>query len=82
MRAGSLDLSGAARLAESYVEAGVNGLIILGTTGEGSLLSPPRTASLYRGSARGRPRRATGDGWRRSGRYPRGMCAGYRTGCL
>lgn len=39
MRAGSLDLSGAARLAESYVEAGVNGLIILGTTGEGSMLS-------------------------------------------
>ncbi|MEM5428870.1 4-hydroxy-tetrahydrodipicolinate synthase [Cupriavidus oxalaticus] len=39
MRAGSLDLSGAARLAERYVEAGVNGLIILGTTGEGSLLS-------------------------------------------
>ncbi|MGY2491853.1 4-hydroxy-tetrahydrodipicolinate synthase [Cupriavidus sp. CP313] len=39
MRAGSLDLPGAARLAERYVEAGVNGLIILGTTGEGSLLS-------------------------------------------
>lgn len=38
MRAGSLDLSRAARLAESYVEAGVNGLIILGTTGEGGLL--------------------------------------------
>ncbi|EON20982.1 dihydrodipicolinate synthase [Cupriavidus sp. GA3-3] len=39
MRAGSLDLQGTARLVESYVEAGVNGLIILGTTGEGSLLS-------------------------------------------
>ncbi|QUN31660.1 4-hydroxy-tetrahydrodipicolinate synthase (plasmid) [Cupriavidus sp. KK10] len=39
MGAGSLDLSGAARLAERYAEAGVNGLIILGTTGEGSLLS-------------------------------------------
>ncbi|SOZ39564.1 4-hydroxy-tetrahydrodipicolinate synthase [Cupriavidus neocaledonicus] len=39
MRGGALDLAGAARLAEHYVEAGVNGLIILGTTGEGSLLS-------------------------------------------
>ena len=39
MRAGSLDLPGAARLAEGYAEAGVNGLIILGTTGEGNLLS-------------------------------------------
>ncbi|QQX88160.1 4-hydroxy-tetrahydrodipicolinate synthase [Cupriavidus necator] len=39
MRAGSLDLPAAARLAERYLEAGVNGLIILGTTGEGSLLS-------------------------------------------
>ncbi|KWR88073.1 4-hydroxy-tetrahydrodipicolinate synthase [Cupriavidus sp. IDO] len=38
MRAGALDLSAAGRLAESYVKAGVNGLIILGTTGEGGLL--------------------------------------------
>ncbi|RDK05477.1 4-hydroxy-tetrahydrodipicolinate synthase family protein [Cupriavidus lacunae] len=39
MRAGALDLPAAARLAERYVEAGVNGLVILGTTGEGSLLT-------------------------------------------
>ncbi|AGW94399.1 4-hydroxy-tetrahydrodipicolinate synthase [Cupriavidus sp. DF5525] len=39
MRAGALDLPAAARLAERYAEAGVNGLVILGTTGEGSLLA-------------------------------------------
>lgn len=39
MRAGALDLPRAASLAEHYVRAGVNGLLILGTTGEGSLLA-------------------------------------------
>jgi 4-hydroxy-tetrahydrodipicolinate synthase len=40
MRGGALDLRAAARLAERYARAGVDGLVILGTTGEGGLLSP------------------------------------------
>ncbi|MDF3883897.1 4-hydroxy-tetrahydrodipicolinate synthase [Cupriavidus basilensis] len=40
MRGGELDLPGAQRLAAHYVASGVDGLVILGTTGEGGLLSP------------------------------------------
>jgi len=39
MRGTALDLPAAARLAEHYVRSGVGGLIILGTTGEGALLT-------------------------------------------
>lgn len=40
MRGGELDLPSAQRLAAHYVASGVDGLVILGTTGEGGLLSP------------------------------------------
>jgi len=39
MRAGAIDLPATSRLVEHYVRSGLDGLIILGTTGEGSLLS-------------------------------------------
>jgi 4-hydroxy-tetrahydrodipicolinate synthase len=40
MRGGELDLTSAQRLAAHYVASGVDGPVILGTTGEGGLLSP------------------------------------------
>lgn len=40
LHAGELDLACAQRLALHYAEAGVDGLILLGTTGEGGLLRP------------------------------------------
>jgi 4-hydroxy-tetrahydrodipicolinate synthase len=46
MSGAALDLPAAARLAERYVRAGMDGLIILGTTGEGSLLSPQERLAL------------------------------------
>lgn len=41
LRSGQPDLPGVQRLASFYAAAGVDGLIILGTTGEGGLLSEP-----------------------------------------
>ncbi|CAG2149700.1 4-hydroxy-tetrahydrodipicolinate synthase [Cupriavidus yeoncheonensis] len=46
MRGAALDLPAAARLAERYARAGVDGLVILGTTGEGGLLSPKERREL------------------------------------
>jgi 4-hydroxy-tetrahydrodipicolinate synthase len=47
MRAdGQLDLDGAQRLAAHYVAAGIDGLILLGTTGEGGLLSANEKRAL------------------------------------
>ncbi|MGO4330717.1 4-hydroxy-tetrahydrodipicolinate synthase [Cupriavidus sp. 2TAF22] len=40
LQGGELDLPCAQRLAAHYVASGVDGLVILGTTGEGALLSP------------------------------------------
>lgn len=46
MRAGRVDLARAGDLATRYAAAGVDGLIVLGTTGEGSLLSMQEGESL------------------------------------
>ena len=54
---GALDLDGAQRLATHLVDAGNDGLIINGTTGE--VVAPP-TAVTPRGRSCARPRRGRG----------------------
>jgi len=46
MRAGAIDLPATSRLVEHYVRSGLDGLIILGTTGEGALLSGEERRSV------------------------------------